>query len=257
MSEEGSVPEWAAELPEEMRDAPVIKNTPDIATAAKRLIDLDRYRGASLALPKDSDPESQKRFTEAVTKRGFIPGEIPGTPDAYPDPPEDVKEGLTDDWLTERKSHYHALGLTVQQAKKAIEADATGLVAKEKALREKYGESGIKAIEETMQKLGLDKGEESLFDYLLEQSKIMNQEDTTSVPGGAPVQSESLEDMEARLMEMGMKLMELDDYDRRKAPLQAEHDALVMKVGAAKTGDANLAKMTLQQAGYKLRRKTA
>lgn len=246
---ENKVPEWAESLPDDLKSIPVIQNTPDITTLAKRLVDLDRYRGSSIALPKDGDDESFKRFTDAVSKRGFIPGEVPTSPDDYPVPDIDLESaGVSDDWLASQKTLYHQMGLTKQQAEKAIKAEVGRMSDKRTKLMERYGEDKLKIIEDTSVKLGLDKGEDAFFEYLLKQGTQMNTEDSTHAAGGIPASSESLVDMEAKLMDISEQLAKMPDYDPRSKALESQHRQLVLKIGAVRTGDPSLAKMSWEEA---------
>lgn len=246
---ETKVPEWAEDLPDDLKSAPVIANTPDIVTAAKRLIDLDRYRGSSISLPKDGDDESFTRFSDAVTKRGFIRGEIPSTPEDYVLPEVDAEAaGVSEDWLAGQKAIFHEMGLTKQQATKALNAQVKQMSDKRSKLNEKFGEDKLRLIEETTVKLGLDKGEDAFFEYLLKQGTQMNAEDQTNASGGTPASGESLVDMEAKLMDLSQQLMKIPEYDPRSKAVESEHRRLLLKIGAARSGDPSMAKMSWEDA---------
>jgi hypothetical protein len=214
-------PEWALSLPEELRDSGVIKSTPDIATAAKRLVDLERHRAASIALPKDSDPESLAAFEKAVQKRGFIRGEVPESPEGYEAPETDV---VTKDWVASKLKEYHAIGLTKAQAKAALEREVNAL----KSAREGLGEADLAAIDRAAQRYNLDGSPASLIRALKEIGMAMTEDTTKPTPGQSGGLSKI--DLEAKIAEINDQIVKFPSYDPRGQKLLEEKMNLLLEI---------------------------
>jgi hypothetical protein len=218
------IPEWAQSLPEDLRESGIIKSTPDIATAAKRLVDLERHRAASIALPKDSDPESLAAFEKAVQKRGFIRGEIPESPDGYEAPDDDI---VTPEWKAARLKEYHEIGLTKAQAKAAMEREVKAL----KSAREGLSEADLAAIERATQKYQLDGSPLSLIKALKEIGMSMTEDTTKPTPGQSGGLSKI--DIEAKIAEINDQILKFPSYDPRGQKLLEEKMNLLLELQKA------------------------
>ena len=74
MSDEEAAYDWKAELPEEIRDSPMVKEAPDLATLAKQAIDYQRMSGNSIRIPgEDASDEAITDFRGKLSKVGMVP----------------------------------------------------------------------------------------------------------------------------------------------------------------------------------------
>lgn len=220
---ENEIPEWATSLPDDLKSSGIIRSTPDIVTAAKRLVDLERHRGASLALPKDTDPESIAAFEKAVQKRGFIRGEIPDSPDGYEAPESDT---LTPDWKAAKLKEYHEIGLTKSQAKKALERE----IASMGSAREGLSEKDLDAVNRAAQRFKIDGSPKSLINALKEIGMSMT-EDTTTTGTSAPTGMTAVE-IDAKIAEINEKILGFKQHDPRAALLLNEKIELLSQKSA-------------------------
>lgn len=87
--EQNTDTDWRQHLPEEMREAPVFQDVPDIGTLAKNYQELKSYQGNSLRIPgEDAGEEALQEFYGKLNEK--VPGLMPA-----PDPEnEEVLEGL-------------------------------------------------------------------------------------------------------------------------------------------------------------------
>jgi len=217
---ETEIPEWAATLPDDLKSSGIIRSTPDIVTAAKRLVDLERHRSSSMALPKDSDPESLSAFEKAVAKRGFIKGEVPESPEGYEAPEDDL---ITPEWKASKLKEFHEIGLTKTQAKAALERE----LAVMKGAREGLDQKDLDAVSRAMQRFNLDGSPKSLINALKEIGMTMT-EDTTTTGTGAP-SGLTLVEIDAKIAEINEKIMAFPEYDPRGTLLLDEKTALLLQ----------------------------
>jgi hypothetical protein len=247
-----SVPEWAMDLPSDLQSAEVIKNTPDLETAAKRLVDLDRYKGSSLALPKDGDEAAMKSFSEAVSKRGFIRGEVPADPSGYDAEVDLSKVGLGDDWKEGRLKEYHSLGLTKAQAKKALAQEVGSMESAYGAITEKHGDAGMAAIRRAAEKYGLDGNPTGVLSLLMEIGMNMSEDGTKpSASGGSS--GLSLTDIDAKIAEVNSTITSLPEYDARVKQALEHKFQLIKQRAVLLSGDRSIANMTMADASKALR----
>lgn len=249
-----SVPDWANSLPAELQATEIVKSTPDLATAVKRLVDLDRYKGASIALPKDGDAESQKAFTEAITKRGFIAGEVPADPAGYDVEVDLAKVGLDATWKTGRLKDYHAMGLTKAQAKSALSREVDGMAAAMKAITDKHGDAGMEAIRKASSKYNLNGDPAGVLNLLLELGTNMN-EDGTKPAGGAGGGQMSLNDIDVKITETDEEIRKLPLYDPRSDKLLATKFELLKQRTALTTGDKGALEATFDSVAKNIGRR--
>ncbi len=65
----GGAPDWRAALPEALRDAPPLKDVPDVPTLAKNFVESMAYRGQSVRfVGPDASPEARKEQLEKIAK---------------------------------------------------------------------------------------------------------------------------------------------------------------------------------------------
>jgi hypothetical protein len=229
-----SAPEWAQALPDDLKTLDLVQKTPDLPTLVRRLADLDSYKGRSIALPKDGDEASTKAFEEAVTKRGFVRGEVPADPAGY-ELPVDEALGLGPDWVQQKAAEYHALGLTKAQAKKAAERELAGV----KSAMQGLSEQDQAAIRRAAARYQLDGSPSAVFKLLKEIGANMT-EDTTR-PDGAPAGGMSVQQIDAKLVELDEKMRALPEYDPRRGELMNEKKGVLMKKAAVLSGDNRVA----------------
>jgi len=216
----------------------VVKNTPDLATAVKRLADLDRYKGSSIALPKDGDEASATAFTEAVTKRGFIPGEVPADPNGYDADVDLTKAELTDEWKAGRLKEFHSLGLTKTQAKAALQRE----VAAAEALFVGMDVTDRADVRKAAEKYGIDGSPASIVKLLKELGKTMQEDNTKPIGGGT---GGSLLDIDVQIAELDDKILKLPEYDPRAKQALEQKFALMKKKAAIQTGDKSIENLAL------------
>jgi hypothetical protein len=233
-----SVPEWAKGLPAELQEVESVRNTPDLATAVKRMIDLDRYKGSSIALPRDGDEASAKAFAEAVAKRGFIPGEIPADPTGYDVADVDLSTvGLDDAWKAGRLKDYHAMGLTKTQAKAALKREVSTMETALKAITEKSGPGGLEAIRRASAKYNLNGDPGGILNVLMEIGMSMTEDGTKPPAGAGSGGGMSLQEVDAKLAELDDKILKVPEYDARSKPLLDERYDLLRRRAALVSGD--------------------
>lgn len=132
---DGAVAEhWSAGIPETvtvehegkqvpLRDMPMIKETPDVATAAKRIYDTQTELGRRIRIPgKDANPDEVRAFKGKLAESGHLPV-VPDSPDKYEiAKPEKLVDGVTwsDDMAKDFRATAHKLGLTNDQAKALV-----------------------------------------------------------------------------------------------------------------------------------------
>lgn len=235
-----SVPEWATSLPPDLQATDVVRNTPDLATAVKRLVDLDRYKGASLALPKDGDEASQAAFREAVNKRGFIAGEVPADPNGYDTAGVDLGSvGLGDEWKAAKLKEFHELGLTKAQARKALAREVDGLAGALKSFAEKHGDGGMDAVRRASAKYNLDGNPAGILHLLHEIGATMSEDGTKPAPGGG-TGGMSLQDIDVQIVDTDEAMLKLPPYDPRGKALLDKKYALLRQRAALESGDKSL-----------------
>ena len=239
------IPEWASSLPDDLKALPVVSQTPDIPTLVKRFADLDSYKGRSLALPKEGDPESEKAFEAAVAKRGFIRGEVPADPSGYDVQVDTASLGLTDEWKQGRLQEFHALGLTKAQAKAALtrEVDAmSGALAKIKA---EHGDGGLEAIRRATERYNIGSDPTAVLSLLREIGANMT-EDQTKVGGGLPT-GKSVTDIDAEIAGLDDEIAKFPPYDPRSDALLNKKFALMKQRIALQTGDKSVMDLSLDR----------
>lgn len=223
-------PEWAASLPDDLKALPQVRQTPDVETLVKRLVDLDSYKGRSIALPKDGDEESAKAFEAAVAKRGFIRGEVPADPSGYDVDIDASDLGLGDEWKQGRLADFHALGLTKAQAKAALEREVTGMKSAFEGIQKDHGPAGLEAIKRAAARYQIDGNPAAVLNLLRELGSQMT-EDTTKVGGGATT-GKSLTEIDAEIADINEKLLGIPEYDARGNLLLEQKMALLKQRSA-------------------------
>jgi hypothetical protein len=141
-------PEWAKALPTELQSHDAITRTPDLATAAQRLVDLTKYQGASIALPKDGDAESAKAFEEKVSRHGFErTGGKPAKPEDYAAPLDGAAEPVKAAVAAKRQTYFD-MGLSKKAAEALLAKDVEALKTQHDAsatalagLKTKFGDA--------------------------------------------------------------------------------------------------------------------
>jgi hypothetical protein len=133
-STNGATTPWYSSLPDNLtvedggkqiplRDHQFIKETPDVATLAKRALDNHRALGGAVRLPgKDAKDEDRKAFLDKVYSTGLFP-RAPESPDKY----EIAKpEGIPWDDALEKefRATAHSLGMSNDQVKAIMALDA-------------------------------------------------------------------------------------------------------------------------------------
>jgi hypothetical protein len=159
-----TVPTWAQALPDELKTHDVIKRTPDLPTAAKRLVDLAAFQGSAVALPKDGDAESLKVFEEKVSKHGFErTGGKPAKPEDYAVDLAGVPDAAKPVVEAQRKAYFD-MGLPKKTAEALLARDAAAAKAQAEAsqkalegLKTKFGDAlptAMKNAEKVAEKFG-------------------------------------------------------------------------------------------------------
>lgn len=70
---EDSAPDWRESLPDDMRDLPIVKDTPDVPTLVKRLQDTQAMVGSSVRIPTDAaGQEDIAAFNQKVLEREYL-----------------------------------------------------------------------------------------------------------------------------------------------------------------------------------------
>jgi hypothetical protein len=116
---------WKEELPEDLRDTPIVKEAKDIASLAKQAVDFQRMLGNSLRVPGEGAGENEwKEFHEKAARAGLVARDRfteivrPEKPEHYAlkKVPEDVAElGLAQSDVDAWKARAHVLGLSKEQ----------------------------------------------------------------------------------------------------------------------------------------------
>ena len=127
---------WYDDLPDELKEAPIVKEAPDLATFAKTSIDNQAFLGRSIRIPsEDAGEEAVKEFHEKLMNK--VPGLVPipvdgdeeafraiqqklGMPeeaDAYELPDLDEKIPMPEGLDSAMKEWAHELGMTKSQLK--------------------------------------------------------------------------------------------------------------------------------------------
>ena len=128
---------WRDTLPEDLREAAILKDVPDINTLAKRFVDQSAFVGQSIRIPgPDAGDEDRQKFYDKLLKNA--PNLMPKPDFDKPDQeqqfwrsigrPDDAKgytlpDGLTFDEATVEslRADAHALGLTKAQFNRYLE----------------------------------------------------------------------------------------------------------------------------------------
>ena len=240
-----SVPEWASSLPDDLKALPFVSQTPDVPTLVKRFADLDSYRGRSLALPKEGDPESEKAFEAAVSKRGFIRGEVPADPSGYDVEVDTEALGLTDDWKASRLKEFHGLGLTKAQAKAALTREVEAMSGALAKIKAEHGDGGLEAIRKATERYNIGSDPTAVLSLLREIGASMT-EDTTKVGGGAP-SGKSVLDIDAEIAGLDDEIHKLPPYDPRSDKLIEQKFDLMKQRVALQSGDRSVMNLTLDK----------
>jgi hypothetical protein len=227
------LPEWASSLPDDLKALPFVSNTPDVPTLVKRYAEIESYRGRSIALPKDNDPESEKSFEAALTKRGFIRGEVPESPEGYDVEVDTSSLGLDDAWKSGRLKEFHGLGLTKAQAKAALTREVESMSSAFEKIKAEHGDGGIEAIKKATERYNIGSDPTAVLSLLREIGASMTEDQTK--PGGNAPQTRSRVDVEADIAKVNDELMKLTPYDPRSTKLMEE------KVGLLKSLDKMMA----------------
>jgi len=231
-----SNPEWINQLPDELRSHPAIKNTPDVATLAKRLVDLDSYKGRSIALPKDGDEDSARSFSEAVKKRGFVPGVVPDSPDQYE---FGEVSAPSDQWLADKRQSYHRLGLTTEQAKAAVQQEIKILQESQAKLTQTFSEGDMEAARKAAAAYGVDPADPVSVIKLLKEvgSNMTTGEDGARVGALGGVPTETPEAIGLKIHEINLKMGEIPTYDPRYRSLLEAKSRLIQQRVALESGE--------------------
>jgi hypothetical protein len=109
----GGTPDWRAQIPEDLRGDPVLKDIKDIGSLAKSLVHAQRMVGAEKVLKpqKNWTPEQHNAFYNSIGR--------PENADGYTFKPDDkMLEGITldENKFKETKAFLHSQGLTDAQA---------------------------------------------------------------------------------------------------------------------------------------------
>jgi len=145
-------PDWltddvAQALPEDYRDSDVLRNTKDIPSLAKQLVDAQKAIGSSLRIPsKDAGTEDWDKFYSRVSEK--VPGlmkvdtddetavrgvlkqlGLPEKPDDYVLKPDKLPDGVewSDDIEADWRNTLHEIGVPAPMAKKIMETYANRL----------------------------------------------------------------------------------------------------------------------------------
>jgi hypothetical protein len=113
------------EAPDDVKNAPLVKEAKDVASALKQAIDFQKMLGNSIRVPGEGAGEDVlKEFREKVAKHGLVPKDKfteyvrPEKAELYvlSKPPEDAQQlGLTQQQVDAWKAQAHALGLSPAQ----------------------------------------------------------------------------------------------------------------------------------------------
>lgn len=138
------VPEWAKDLPEDLRSNPIVGKTPDIQTLVKNAIEMEKYRGSSIKIPgEDATPEDLRKF---YTRLG-VPEKVEGYEVSTP---EGVEMGDREKAILDRfKGIAHANGITP----KAFQGLVNDYFEQEALDMKAFEEANDKAIQECVSKL--------------------------------------------------------------------------------------------------------
>lgn len=213
---DSNVPDWAKALPAELQTNDAILRTPDIATAAKRLVDLTAYQGRSVAIPKDDDADGLKAFDEKVSKFGYARvGAVPEKPDDYAAPLDGLPE-TAKGFADMRRKAYHDLKLPKAIAERLLASDIEQFKAAHESstkaladLKAHYGDkfdATIKNAEKVAGKFGLQnilRSEHSnnrgLFDLFNQMASTMK-EDPVNAGSGSGGSGRTKEQVKAELL---------------------------------------------------------
>lgn len=229
------MPAWAASLPDDQKALPFVQQTPDLPTLVKRFADLDSYKGRSVALPKEGDAESEKAFEAAVTKRGFIRGEVPADPSGYEVEVDTAALGLNDEWKAGRLKEFHGLGLTKAQAKAALTREVESMSGALQKIKAEHGDGGLEAIKRASERYNIGNDPSAVLSLLRELGATMTEE-TTKVGGGAPA-GLSADEIDAQIAGLDEEIMKLPAYDKRAdVLLQKKLGLMLQKTGQNASG---------------------
>jgi hypothetical protein len=238
-----ATPEWATSLPDDQKALPFVQQTPDLPTLVKRFADLDSYKGRSVALPKEGDADSEKAFEAAVTKRGFIRGEVPADPSGYDVEVDTAALGLDAEWKAGRLKEFHGLGLTKGQAKAALTREVESMTGALQKIRAEHGDGGIEAIKRASERYNIGNDPTAVLSLLRELGATMTEE-TTKVGGGAPA-GMSVQEIDAQIAGLDEEILKLPDYDPRSDVLLQKKFALMMQKSGQANSGLTLDKVTL------------
>lgn len=237
MSEQ-KVPDWAQSLPDDLKSHPAIANTPDVQTLAKRVVDLDSYKGRSIALPKEGDEQSRSAFAEAVMKRGFIPGQVPETPEGY----DFGDDASSDEWVSSRREEYHRIGLTAEQAKRALQRE-TEIRSETMSKFSVFSDSDKKAAQRAVEAFGVDVEDPvSVFNLLKEVGSQMTTGEDSFRPGLGGAPAETPESIDLKIHEMNLKMKEIPSWDPRYQAMLNDKSSLLQRKVAMSGGQASAPK---------------
>lgn len=175
---------WKDELPPEIKEAPALKDIPDVATLAKSLIDTQTHLGNTMKIPKGdwSAEEIADWDRKIVEKAGgrlipipdltdqkvgddfFRPLGKPETPDGYVIPEDLDIDGIPEDNIKRVKDQAHTAHLTKAQfealfrhiatdAKSGINASAQEIADVGNRLETNWGSNAAAKKQELLNKL--------------------------------------------------------------------------------------------------------
>lgn len=140
MNEEITVPEWAKDLPEELRTNEAILRTKDVESLAKRVVDLSDKQTRAINLPgDDADASTRASFDAKLKEQGYERTDpVPETPDEYEVDTAEIglEPDMLEAFMEERRKHYHSAGVGKRNAEKYIKADAAKLTESAAAYKE-------------------------------------------------------------------------------------------------------------------------
>lgn len=131
---------WRDNLPDEIKDAPGLKDVSDVSSLAKQFLDQQSYLGRTIRVPSgDALPEELKEFDDKIVdksrgrlikapdltkqeqSRDFLKSiGMPETPEDYGVPKMDFEANLPQEHITNIQTVAHDLGLTKEQYNKYI-----------------------------------------------------------------------------------------------------------------------------------------
>jgi hypothetical protein len=114
--------DWQEQIPEELRENPLVKDSPDLATFVNRAIETKRMVGSSIRPPgQDAAPEERQKFESKLADLGYAPADTaPESPSGYEvQVEEDVKA-----FAEKRLETYHKAGLGKRAAERLVKAEA-------------------------------------------------------------------------------------------------------------------------------------